>query len=170
MTRVLVTWSSRHGSTDEIARTIAGVLAERGIEVEERPISDVDTMYPYDAYIVGSAVYMGKWLREARTFLDEHHELLATRPTWLFSSGPLGVDEADEFDGSKLAAAVNAQDHRVFRGRLQRSQLRLGERIVARVVGAPEGDYRDWPVVTAWATAVARTLEEAGSKRTRTAV
>jgi menaquinone-dependent protoporphyrinogen oxidase len=158
MTRVLVTWSSRHGSTAEIAHAIGSVLAENGFAVDVRPMADVDTLYPYDGFVVGSAVYAGSWLRDARAFVDEHHELLATRPTWLFSSGPIGDAGADAFDASELLASTHARDHQLFPGRLQRSKLGLHERIVTGMLRVPDGDYRNWAVVTAWATAIARSL------------
>lgn len=167
MTRVLVTWASRHGSTAEIARTIESVLAENGVAVEARPMAEVDTLYPYDAFVVGSAVYMGSWLREARAFVDEHHELLATRPTWLFSSGPIGdAVGADSFDPSELLASTRARGHQLFPGRLQRANLRLRERLVTSALHIEDGDYRDWAAIVAWATAVARSAEPAGAEVT----
>ena len=88
MTKVLVASASRHGATTEIADAIGDILRAQGLEVDVREMDAVDTVYPYDAYVLGSAVYIGSWLHSARDFIDEHWELLATRPTWLFSSAP----------------------------------------------------------------------------------
>jgi hypothetical protein len=49
-------------------------------------------------------------------------------------------------------------DHAVFGGKLIRSQLFLGDRAVAQSLGAPDGDYRDWAVIDAWAEKVATEL------------
>jgi menaquinone-dependent protoporphyrinogen oxidase len=162
MTRILVTWASRHGSTEEIGRTIGSILREHGHVVDARPMAAVDTLYPYDAFVVGSAVYTGHWLRDARTFLDEHHELLGARPTWLFSSGPVG-GAGDAFDPSELLAATHARDHQLFAGRIQRTGLRLHERIVTRALHIADRDDRDWAAIAAWATAIARSLVPAGA-------
>src|SRR6478735_11803045 len=94
MTRVLVASASKHGSTEEIAQAIADVLLAHGLCVDVRRMEDVATALPYEAYVLGSAVYMGNWLRVAHRFVDRHSELIRTRPTWLFSSGPIGGQQA----------------------------------------------------------------------------
>jgi menaquinone-dependent protoporphyrinogen oxidase len=170
MTRILVTWASRHGATADIATAVAGVLADNGLSVEARQMKDVDTLFPYDAFVVGSAVYMGRWLPEARDFVDEHVELLSVRPTWLFSSGPVGTaGTVDEFSAADLLGATHARGHQLFGGKLDRAELRLGERAIAGLMHVPNGDYRDWAAVVAWATAVARVLDPEPASPTRAA-
>lgn len=162
MTKVLVATASRHGATDEIARVIGEVLADSGLDVSVEPMSEVDALAPYDAYVLGSAIYLGKWLREARTFVGEHHELLATRPTWLFSSGPVGdgLAATDPFDPRGLLELTGARDHCLVGGRLDSNLLGLRERAVVKLVHAPDGDHREWDTVAAWATAIARSLND----------
>ena len=48
---------------------------------------DVDL---YEAFVIGSTVEAGHWLSAATGFVQRHEALLAARPVWLFSSGPLG--------------------------------------------------------------------------------
>lgn len=161
--RVLVAAESRHGATDEIAGLIADVLRRHGIDVDVLAPDHVESLAPYDAFVLGSAVYMGAWLAPARRFVDAHHELLATRPTWLFSSGPIGAtgDRLDEpHDSARLAALVRAREHHLFGGRLDSQRLGLGERALMKLVRAQDGDYREWEAVVAWATAIGRTLAE----------
>jgi menaquinone-dependent protoporphyrinogen oxidase len=162
MTNVLVASASRHGSTEEIARVIGDVLLAHGLSVDVKRMEDVDTTFPYETYVLGSAVYMGSWLRAAHHFVDRHAELIRTRPTWLFSSGPLGRpphDAAGEpFDAADLIAETGARDHHLFGGRLDKERLTLPERAVAGLQRVPEGDYREWDAVAAWATAIARSL------------
>ena len=131
---VLVAVSSRHGSTDELARKIAATIAEHGLAVDVRPMDEVDTVFPYEALVLGSAVYMGRWLRDAREFVDLHRD---------------GRDRALPLSTSHL-----------FGGRLVKSSLNLRERAFAGLLHVPEGDYREWAAAAAWATAIARTLAD----------
>lgn len=166
MTRVLVATASRHGATDEIARVIGEVLADTGLEVSVEPMGEVDALAPYDAYVLGSAIYLGRWLREARSFVEEHRELLSTRPTWLFSSGPVGDGRvgSEPFDPRGLMELAGARDHCLVGGRLDSNMLGLRERAVVKLVHAEDGDHREWDTVAAWATAIARTLNDAVSR------
>jgi menaquinone-dependent protoporphyrinogen oxidase len=163
--RVLVTAASRHGATHEIATAIAAGLARRGAEAEARPAEELDSLDGYDAYVIGSAVYVGHWLDPARELVEAHAAALAGRPVWLFSSGPLGPPdklkpEGDPVDVAGLIEASGAAEHRVFAGRLDRKLLSFGEKAVVVAVRAPEGDFRDWDAVDAFAAAVAERLNE----------
>jgi menaquinone-dependent protoporphyrinogen oxidase len=160
MTDVLVAFASRHGATDELAHTIADVIESSGLSVDVRPMHEVDTLFPYSAFVLGSAIYMGAWLPEACAFVEQHGALIAERPTWLFSSGPIGEPSEDRrpFDAGDLLAATHARDHHLFGGKLDLATLGHGERLIARLVRVPEGDFRHLEVAAAWATAIARAL------------
>jgi hydroxymethylglutaryl-CoA lyase/(R)-citramalyl-CoA lyase len=58
-------------------------------------------------------------------------------------------------------ATTRARDHQLFSGKLDRAELGLAERALTGALHVPSGDYREWDAVTAWATAIARTLETA---------
>ena len=157
---MLVVAASRHGSTAEIASRIAGVLDADLCDADAAPDPSA-----YDAVVVGSAVYMGRWLEPARRFADANAEALAVRPTWLFSSGPVGdpPQPAEAVDLHELAQRVHAVDHHVFAGALDRTSLGRGERLVARAVRAADGDYRDWADVERWARGIAAALATSSS-------
>ena len=99
--------------TEEIAEAIGHVLRAHGLEVDVKRMEDVDTVFPYDAFVLGSAVYVGGWLRSANRFLAEHEELISTRPTWLFSSGPIGdpphAAAEESFDAVDLVDRTRAR-------------------------------------------------------------
>jgi menaquinone-dependent protoporphyrinogen oxidase len=160
--RVLVTAASRHGATTAIAQSIARVLAEAGLEAETRSPEEVDYLDGFDAVILGSAVYVGRWLPAATRFVETHENELRARPVWLFSSGPIGAPEAkpegDPEGIGDLADTINARAHRVFAGRVDRSVLSFGEKLVVKAVRAPEGDFRDWPAIESWAGGIAGQL------------
>ncbi len=95
--------------------------------------------------------------------METHGELLAARPVWMFSSGPLGPPDAlkpegDPVDADDMVQAAGAADHRVFAGRLDKSLLGLGEKAVVVAVRAPEGDIRDWQAIDGYAAEIARQL------------
>jgi menaquinone-dependent protoporphyrinogen oxidase len=160
--RVLVTAASRHGSTGEIAAAIGRVLTDARIEVDVSAPEDVATLEPYDAVILGSAVYMSRWLEPATSFLDRFAEELLERRVWLFSSGPLGVPPkpaGGPVDVAAIEASTRAIEHRVFPGSMDRRDLGFGEKLVVAGVRAPYGDFRPWDEIADWAGNIARTLE-----------
>ena len=161
--RVLVAAASRHGSTAEIATELGKALrgALPGVGVDVVPLTRVASFADYDAVIVGSAVYFGRWLDEARWQVTTHAEPLRHRSVWLFSSGPVGdpsVPETEPADAVEMASSVCAREHVIFPGALHREQLRIRERLAVGLVGAVDGDYRDWPAVRAWADRIAADL------------
>jgi menaquinone-dependent protoporphyrinogen oxidase len=170
MTRILVACATRHGATAQIAAEIADVLRRnvRGAVVDVRDAAKAGEVAGYDAAVIGSAVYMGRWLPAARDLVERHREVLSAMPVWLFSSGPLGdpsvpVDELAEV--TALGVAVGARGHRLFAGRLDRQELRWGERAAARVVHAAEGDFRDHDAIRRWASGVASNLTAGAGQR-----
>jgi menaquinone-dependent protoporphyrinogen oxidase len=162
---VLVTAASEHGATREIAARIGANLAEQGVEVELKNPEDVQKLSQYDAFVVGSAIYLGHWLKPTTSFIDAHADELSQRPTWLFSSGPIVGDPptADPHNAAKgdmLAETVHAREHKLFAGKLDTSKLNWCEKIAVRCAHAREGDYRDWQAIDEWATTIAKVLRQ----------
>ena len=161
--RVLVAYASKHGSTEGIAHAIADRLRERGLDAEPSPVTDQPDIGDAAAVVLGSAVYVGSWRREAVEFAERNAEALAERPVWLFSSGPLGEEVEDEEEQPKqlaeLRGLIDPEDHHVFFGALFRSRLGFGERMMVKAVKAPEGDYRDWDAIRGWADGIADRLQ-----------
>lgn len=159
---ILIAVASRHGGTHEIAASIGEELRRAGHTVLLQPIEASSTIASPDAAIIGSAVYMGDWLPEARQFVERSWLRLAGVPTWLFSSGLLShsdpPSEGYPAQLDALLANTGAREHRVFAGRLDKQNLGIGERLITRVVNAPEGDFRDWGEIRAWAREIAATL------------
>ena len=56
-------------------------------------------------------------------------------------------------------AAVAARDHRIFPGRLDRHRLGFAERALVFAFRAPDGDFRDWDAIAAWAGGIADELQ-----------
>jgi menaquinone-dependent protoporphyrinogen oxidase len=171
--KVLVTAASRHGSTAEIATMIAGILQASDIDAEVLPLEAVVSVADYDAVILGSAVYAGEWLEPARVFVAQHADDLASRPVFLFSSGPLGYPShrpVAPADAVAVEMTTGAMDLQVFPGRLIGRDLSLPERLITAKMHAPYGDFRPWDDILDWTREIARYLHEesvavAGARR-----
>ena len=159
--RILVTAASRHQATTEVAQAIASTLERAGIEVDMSRPEEVGHLASYDAVVLGSAVYMNRWLKPAKDLVERTSSQLRTRPVWLFSTGPIG--DPLKPDGLPVDVALmldlsGAREHRLFGGRLDRRALGLAEKAIVRMVDAAEGDYRAWDDIESWAEQIARTL------------
>ncbi len=158
--RVLVTTASRHSSTAEMGAAVARVLRLRGIHAVELLPGQVWDLSDYDAVVLGSAVYGGRWLPAAVSFVTRLGPQLSTMPVWLFSSGPVGDPPvpARRPDVTRIVASTKARDHRVLAGRLDAASLGFVSRAMVRIVKAPSGDFRNWAEVAGFATEIADNL------------
>ena len=159
--RVLVTAASKHAATTGIAAAIAEELTAAGIEATVASPESVTSLEGYDGVVLGSGIYAGRWLGSAKGFVAANEVALASLPVWLFSSGPLGEPlkpEGEPADAAPIATRLGARSHRVFGGRLDRTQLSLGERAIVGLVRAPDGDYRPWDEIRAWSAGIAQEL------------
>jgi menaquinone-dependent protoporphyrinogen oxidase len=159
--KVLVAVASRHGSTREIGEAVRDVLSRSGFEVDVADPDDVESVDPYEAVVLGSAVYVGRWAASARALVDRCACGLGTRPVWMFSSGPVGdplapTTEAEEVPG--VLARIQARGHRTFPGRLDHGGLGLAERAAVALLQAEQGDFRVWADIEDWAAAIGAEL------------
>lgn len=164
--RVLVAYASKYGATEGIADTIGRTLRDAGLAVDVLRCRAVESLDGYTAVVLGSAVYVGRWRREAAEFLRKSERELARLPVWLFSSGPTGEGEPDEllhgwrFPGAlrPIAERIGPRDIAVFPGALARDALEPFDAFIVRTVKAPAGDFRDLDAVTAWARGIGRAV------------
>jgi menaquinone-dependent protoporphyrinogen oxidase len=184
MPRVRVVYASRHGGTLGIASRISDVLEAQGAQVVLADAASQPDPDGFDAYLIGSGVYIGSWLKEATEFVERNEAILASRPVWLFSSGPIpsatmpmgadrieaafGPEEGPGSGGRKkiaaLTAAIEPRDHRVFLGAFDPNdspksmQERLVRMLPAVKEALPAGDFREWDAIEAWARQIAAEL------------
>lgn len=160
--RVLILVASRHGSTSQIAEKIQSRLEERGLDVSCIDVHESPDATNYDAVIIGSAIYYGRWMKVAREYVRANAEALKSRPVFLFGSGPIGDMEQEivsEEELEELREKSGAEEHELFGGRLAGGDLKLSEWLVTKFVRASEGDFRDWDHVRAWSDHIADELE-----------
>jgi menaquinone-dependent protoporphyrinogen oxidase len=163
--RILVAHASRAGSTAEVAEAVGQVLRDCGAEVDVRPVKGIQGLAGYDALVLGSAIWMGKPLREAVRFAAAQQHALANLPVAYFvlcetlrEDTPANRDRARRFLGplQKLKQPVSLG---LFAGAKDYGSVHpLVRWVLMNVLKLPEGDWRDWEQIRAWAAALAPQL------------
>ena len=156
---ILVAYATKHGSTREVADSVADTLREQGLDVETLPAAQVDELSRHDGVVLGGSLYMGRWHPDALDFLKRNRAALATRPVAVFAMGPRTM-EAKDVAGARaqLDAAltrVTGLDPfavTVFGGVVDPSKLRFP---LSRIQAS---DARDWEAIHAWARDIAETF------------
>jgi len=170
---VLVAYATKYGGTRAIAEHIAQTMHGCGVDARARSVASAADLSTYAGFIVGSALYMGSWMKEAVAFTQKNRPVLASRPVWLFSSGPLGTATTDaaghpvrESAGPKqlpdLLEKLHARGHRVFFGISDHTHFDLRDRLIYAMPAGKkllvDGDFRDWSEIEAWAKDIAHAL------------
>ncbi len=163
--RVLVAYASRMGGTAGIAEAIGQTLRRFGHHVDVVDAGDVTDTTPYDAVVVGSAIYLGRWRPEAVAVLRGLAAGDDPVPVWLFQSGPIGPDKDRQQPTprpvARLARKLGNAVPMTFAGRLERHTARG---VLAHWMARSRlsGDSRDWAAIKQWAVGIHDTLQAAG--------
>lgn len=158
---ILVTAASKRGATAELATWLADDLRADGIEATLLPPEAVASIARFGAVVLGSGVYAGHWLDEAKRFARRYSTELQAVPVWIFSSGPIGEPlKPDEIpvDVAEMQTLTNAVAHRILPGRIDKTRLGFGERAILAALRVPDGDFRSPDEVKAWAAEIATAL------------
>jgi len=165
--RLLVSYATAHGSTQQVAEAIAARLSTAGFDVTTRAAGDVADVASYDASVVGSAVHNQRWLPPAAALVARLRDY-PTRPLWTFSVCTIG--ETTSFLGPRLSrlarsrrplpsgAAEPDARHRFFAGAIERSHWNILGRLFFAVTRGTYGDHRDWEDIDRWADMIATHL------------
>lgn len=164
--KVLVTYASRYGATAGIAEAIADTLRQEGLEADARPTKEARDLGGYRAVVLGSPIYMGRWLSEASDFVKRHYEDLKGLPVAYFTVGILPREKPEEGrqvhygvieKARQIAPEVEPVAVGMFNGALDKGKLGFFMRALMTLMRAEEGDFRDWEAIRDWAkTLVAR--------------
>ncbi|MDT8394032.1 MAG: flavodoxin domain-containing protein [Bacteroidales bacterium] len=165
---ILITYASRYGSTAEIALKITEVIAGEGLNADISEVNEVHNLQQYGAVVLGSAVYLGKWRKDAIRFVKMFEKDLSERKVWIFSTGPTGKgDPVKLLEGWDMPTSlkpaverIKPEDIAVFHGVLDMDKLNNIHRYMVKKIKAPVGDYRDWEQVSQWAKKIASRLKE----------
>lgn len=170
---ILVTYASRSGSTVGIAQAIGETLANTGLAVDVRSMTEVKNITPYQAIVAGSAIRQEQWLPEALHFLEAHQPELRQKPVALFLSCMALVTDNPQRYNTMLQTAntwmaparqlVKPVSEGYFAGTLDLSKIeerrfRLALGLLVRIGIWSEGDYRNWNAIQQWATTLPEQL------------
>ena len=164
--QILVAYATKYGATAEIAEKIGQVLHQAGLRTVVLPVASVSDLSLYKAVVLGSAVYIGQWRKEAGKFLEANERVLTGKYVWLFSSGPTGMGDPEtllqdwRFPKAlqPIADRIHSRDIAVFHGAVDMKKLNLIEKWMLKNVKAPPGDFRDWDTISAWASTISDVL------------
>jgi menaquinone-dependent protoporphyrinogen oxidase len=159
---ILVAYATKYGSTEGVANAVADELRGIDFDAELAPVGDVPTVDGFDAVVLGTPIYIGKLLKEARTFLARHRRALEEMPVAVFALGPTSRDDdfaepQQQFDDCLADVPwLDPVEARLFCGALDPEALRFPDSLVKTLPasplrGKPATDGRDWDAIRAWA-------------------
>ena len=156
---ILVAYASKHGTTREVAESIAATLRDHDLAVELEDARHARTVARYDAVVLGGGIYLGRWHADARHLLKRRRHELAEKPLAVFGMGP------DSLEDDKVAESRKALDRAlaatpelepvavtIFGGALRPDEWRFP------LNRMPAYDARDWDAIRDWAEEVAAKL------------
>lgn len=158
--KVLVTYASKYGSTGGVADAIGKELCGKGMAADVALIKNAVNISSYQAVVIGSATYMGKLMPEAVNFVKKNRDILCQVPVAYFVVGATMFQPTDKnrakalsFMDPILAAVpeIKPVDIGTFAGALDYSNLSWLNKQIMKSKGVPEGDFRDWNAIHAWA-------------------
>jgi menaquinone-dependent protoporphyrinogen oxidase len=155
--KVLIAYTSRRGSTEEIARGIGTELEAAGNSVEVADMKGIASVEGYRAVVIGAPVYLAQVEKPLPAFVARNREGLLKVPVAAFAVGiaPVNpkVGSVDEVLGKLRAALDPVQPVAVtmFAGRLEMSRMSFVERTLVGAMKVLTGDFRDWDAIRAWA-------------------
>jgi menaquinone-dependent protoporphyrinogen oxidase len=155
--RILVAYASKSGTTAEVAEVTAQELEGEFTRVELRPMAEVQDLHLYDAAVIGSAIRIGKWLPTAVRFVELHQYELRQIPVALFTVCLTMMEDTpdnrllvEEYMRPVLSL-LQPMTIGLFPGRIEPAKLGMVERLVAKTMKPPQGDFRDWDAIRLWA-------------------
>jgi menaquinone-dependent protoporphyrinogen oxidase len=109
LTKVLIVFGTRYGTTANTSEVIADTLRQVGFEVRiiNAKKDKVQSISEFDLVIVGSGIQMGRWTKEPERFLRKFQNELSKKKVALFvscgSANPLseGEQKDREMDDAK---------------------------------------------------------------------
>ncbi|GJM42733.1 MAG: hypothetical protein DHS20C20_30150 [Ardenticatenaceae bacterium] len=151
--RILVAYASGSGSTREVAEAIAAEIEGDGLSTILQNMSEIENIHLYDGVILGSSIRIGRWLPEAIACIERIKEDLPDTLVAYFTTCLTMIEDTEEnrdvvLNYMKplltLAPEVKPIGLGLFAGSLDPERRAI-------ISGGPQGDYRNWNAIRAWA-------------------
>jgi menaquinone-dependent protoporphyrinogen oxidase len=158
--RVLVTYASKYGSSGGVADAIGKELCSKGVAADVVLIKNAGNISSYQGVVIGSAIYMGKWMPEAVDFVKKNRDVLRQVPVAYFLvcmtlARPTEKNRAEVLSYVdpilKAVPEIKPVGIGTFAGALDYNNLSWLNKKILKSKGSPEGDFRDWNAIRAWA-------------------
>ena len=158
--KVLVTYASKYGSTGGVADAIGKELCSKDVAADVVLIKNAGNVSSYQGVVIGSAIYMGKWMSEAIDFVKKNKDILRQMPVAYFLvcmtlSQPTEKNRAEVLSYMdpilKAVPEIKPVGIGTFAGALDYNNLSWLNKKILKSKGTPEGDFRDWNAIRAWA-------------------
>jgi menaquinone-dependent protoporphyrinogen oxidase len=166
MSKVLVCYATGTGCTASVADRISKTLADKGMQVDVKPVDSNPVLDGYDAVVAGSGVRAGSWHSRAKKWVARNATALKGKPLAFFTvgialaAGPENAEEMRTYTDPLLAkTGVEPVDIGLFAGWYEPRRFNFIERQIMKMKKAPEGDFRDWDAIEVWAANVAPKLQ-----------
>ncbi len=158
--RILVAYASKYGSTGGVADAIGKELCSKEMAADVALIRNAGNLSSYRGVVIGSAIYMGKWMSEAADFVKENKDALSKVPVAYFLVGMTLARPTEENRAKALSCMdpilkavpeIKPVSIGTFAGAMDYNNLSWINKKILKSKGTPEGDFRDWNVIRAWA-------------------
>lgn len=153
---ILVCYATRYGSTEEVAGIIAETLTGQGCNVTLASLLDEIDLSGIDIVFIGSPLHLGKWLPEAKEFLQLKKSVLKNIPVFTFTTG-ITLSEPTEhnllkakFAIDEILVYVEPVDSGFFAGKLSSERLSEPDRQLIKMAGIKDADYIDAGEIEKW--------------------
>jgi menaquinone-dependent protoporphyrinogen oxidase len=154
---ILIAYATVHGSTQEVAESMAQTLRGCGLTVDVQPAKKVKSLAGYSAVILGAPLYMFHWHGDAKGFLSKRRGELGSLPVAIFALGPFHNKE-DELKSARENLDKELAHYtwlkpsavEVFVGRFDPYHLHFPYNLIPAMKNIPASDERNWPDIQAW--------------------
>ena len=156
----LVVYTTRCGSTAEVAQAISLDLKDRGYMVDIQPVKEVSTISGYDTVVIGSPIRFNQWLPEAVAFVRRYQLEISKMQSAFFAVHILNTGQSESMQAARrsyldpVRLIVRPDEEAYFTGWVNLQKLNLMERFMAKAFKTPLDDQRDWAAVHAWGKSI----------------